>query len=195
MKKLIFTFVFAGFLLSVSAQYNTELIDTTKRWSTADVYTAGGGSKYSFYHKFGNDTIINNQIYTTIYRSFEENMTEWELHGFIRETDQKYYLRNLANEVGLAYDFDVNVGETLFIDNPFTFYPFEANVIEIDSIYLEPANQYRKRIKLHGPYGYYYEESWIEGMGSSAGLVYSGCQMGQFTGSAMFTLLCYYESG
>ncbi len=194
MKKLIFTFVFAGFLLYVSAQYNTELIDTTKRWSTADTYTAGGGIMYSFFNKFGDDTIINNQSYTKIYRAFDEFMTEWELQGFIRKVDQKYYLRNLANEVGLAYDFDVNIGDNLYIDNPFTFYPFEANVVDIDSVFIEPANQYRKRIKLLGPYPYpYYTEYWIEGMGSTAGLIHSGCIMSQLTGSAMFTLLCYYE--
>ncbi|MCD4730903.1 MAG: T9SS type A sorting domain-containing protein, partial [Bacteroidales bacterium] len=100
---------------------------------------------------------------------------------------------NLANEVGLAYDFDANVGDTLLIDNPFAFYPFQAEVIEIDSIYIEPANEYRKRIKLLGPYGFV-PEYWIEGIGSNAGIVYSGCQMGQLTGSAMYTLLCYYES-
>ncbi len=75
------------------------------------------------------------------------------------------------------------------------FYPFEANVVDIDSVFIEPANQYRKRIKLSGPNPYpYYEEYWIEGMGSTAGLIHSGCQMGSYTGSAMYTLLCYYES-
>ncbi len=107
MKKISAFIVLLVLMFQTNAQYDIKLIDTNKVWSTADVYTAGGNSKYSFYHKFGGDTIINNQTYIKIYRSFEENMTEWELHGFIMEIDQKYYLRNLANEAGLAYDFDV----------------------------------------------------------------------------------------
>jgi len=195
MKRIISLSIFLVLIFYAYGQYNTELIDSTKHWSTADTYTAGGGIMYSFFNKFDGDTLINNQNYTKIYRAFDEFMTEWELHGFIRKTENKYYLRNLANEVGLAYDFNVNVGDSLFIDNPFAFYPFQAEVIEIDSVYIEPANEYRKRIKLIGPFSNSnYIESWIEGIGSNAGIVYSGCQMGQLTGSAMYTLLCYYES-
>lgn len=196
MKRLIGLSIFLVLVFYAYGQYNTELIDTTKCWSTADVYTGGGGNKYSFFNKFGSDTLINNQSYTKIYRAFDEFMTEWELHGFIRKAENKYYLRNLANEVGLAYDFNVNVGDTLFIDNPFAFYPFQAEVMEIDSVYIEPASEYRKRIKLIGPFSNSnYIESWIEGIGSDAGIVYSGCHMAPFTGYAIYTLLCYYESG
>jgi len=191
MKKMILIFLLGVFFYPTFSQYNTELIDTTKIWSTVDTYTAGGGIMHSFYNKFGGDTVINSTTYTKVYRAYDEFMDEWELQGFVRQEDNSFYFRNLIDEEGLAYDFDVSVGEILFIDNPFAFYSFEAEVTEVDSVYIEPANEYRKRIKLHGWSSI--EESWIEGMGSDAGIVMSGCKMGQLTGGGLYSLLCYFE--
>ena len=194
MKKVIISFFTGLCFLSAFAQYNTELIDTTKIWSTVDTYTGGGGIMYSFFTKFSSDTVINNLTYTKFLRAYDEYMTEWELQGFIRQDGNKFFFRNLIGEEGLAYDFNSNVGDTLNINNPFGFYTFQAIVIEIDSLYIEPANEYRKRIQLEFlEYSYYGIESWIEGIGSNAGLIVSGCKMAQLTGGPTYSLLCYFE--
>ena len=70
---------------TVQAQYNPGLTDTTKRWSTIDQYTAGGGIPYSFFNKFSGDTLVGNVAYLKVWTSFDEMMADWELSGFIRE--------------------------------------------------------------------------------------------------------------
>jgi len=50
-----------GFIYAATGQYNPQLIDSTKTWSTINEYTAGGGIIYSFWNKFMGDSIINGQ--------------------------------------------------------------------------------------------------------------------------------------
>jgi len=194
MKKLIIAIILTGFVTSVSAQYNTELIDTTKIWSIANQPCPGcGGILYSFYIKLKGDTLINNSNYTKIFRAFDEYMDEWELYGFIKEEENKYFLRNLIGEEGLAYDFGINLGDTVAINNPYGFIPLQAIVTLIDSVQILPANQYRKRYTLFEFENFGNEEIWIEGLGSAAGIIVSGWDMTILTGGDDFTLLCYYE--
>lgn len=137
--------------------------------------------------------MINANAYKKIIKSYDEQMEDWELFGFIIEQDNKYFMRNLVGEEGLVYDFDVNVGDTVFINNPFGFISFEVAVTNIDSIFIEPANEYRKRITLFEFENLGNEEYWIEGIGSLAGITQSGWDMTLLTGLSEFTLLCYYE--
>jgi hypothetical protein len=120
-------------------------------------------------------------------------MTEWELYGFITQEENKFYLRNLLGEEGLAYDFSVNIGDTVEINNPFGAIPVAAIVNNVDSVLIEPGNELRKRISLYEYQYYFNEEYWIEGIGSSAGLTVSGMDMTLLTGGDDYTLLCYYE--
>lgn len=120
-------------------------------------------------------------------------MEDWELYGFIREDSNKYYLRNLAGEEGLIYDFSVNIGDTITINNPFGFMPVDATVTNIDSIFIEPGNEYRKRITLFEYEDFWNEEYWIEGIGSLAGITESSWDMTLLTGGDDYTLLCYFE--
>jgi hypothetical protein len=120
-------------------------------------------------------------------------MEEWELFGFIRQEGEKYFLRNLIGVEGLAYDLSVNEGDTLTLENPFGVYPVEAIVTGIDSIFIEPAQEFRKRITLYEYQFYQVEEYWVEGIGSLAGLTHSGMDLCPLTGGHDFTLLCYFE--
>ncbi len=122
-------------------------------------------------------------------------MNEWELYGYIRQEENKYYLRNLAGEEGLAYDFDATIGDTIQINNPFGVMPVDAVVTNIDSVHISPGNELRKRISLYDFQYYFNMEFWIEGMGSFAGLTESGMDMTLTTGGDDYTLLCYYEKG
>lgn len=194
MKKLTNLVVLLILTINISAQYNPQLIDTTKHWSIADQPCPGcGGILYSYYIKFQGDTLINSTVYTKVLKSYDEFMEDWELYGLIREEDNKYYLRNLVNEEGLVYDFTINTGDTVTINNPFGFMPLEASITSIDSVFIEPANEYRKRITLYEYENFGSEEIWIEGIGSLAGITESGCDISLLTGGHDYTLLCYYE--
>lgn len=121
-------------------------------------------------------------------------MNAWELFGFVRQEEERCFFRNLAGEEGLAYDFSVHPGDTVLINNPFGPLPVKAIVTNIDSVFISPANELRKRITLL-EYQYYYNlEFWIEGMGSLAGLTSSGTDLMMITGGDDYSLLCYYES-
>jgi hypothetical protein len=196
MKKVILTFALLGFIIQANSQYNTQLIDSTKIWSILDQPCEGcGGEMYSFYLKVQGDTTLNDLNYTKIYQALDEYMLEWDLYGFIRQEESKYYLRNMAGEEGLAYDFSVSIGDTLEINNPFGEFPVEALVTNIDSVYIEPSNELRKKIKLlaNGGTPYAGDEYWIEGIGSLTGLTVSGTDLTQLTGGENFNLLCFLE--
>lgn len=187
---LIFTFNLFG-------QYNSQLIDTTKHWSTVDEYTAGGGIPYSFYNKFSEDTLIGNVNYYKVYSSYDEFMTEWELTGFIRDNNDKVYLRNLNNDEGLIYDFGAQIDDTIHINNNLSWWSgwqLDVVVSGIDSIYIEPAGEYRKSILVREaafPNPLY--ETWIEGIGSEAGVLFSGFKIMGATGT-VYSLQCYFEN-
>jgi hypothetical protein len=193
MKKVIITSLLLGFFIQANSQYNTQLIDSTKIWSILDQPCEGcGGEMYSFFIKVQGDTTLNALNYTKIYQALDEYMLEWDLYGFIREEENKFYLRNMVGEEGLAYDFSVNIGDTVEINNPFVAFPVEAVVTNIDSIYIEPSGENRKRFHLLEDQ-YYDDEYWIEGIGSLAGLTVSGSDLTQLTGGENFNLLCYME--
>jgi hypothetical protein len=199
MKNVIITLAFLGLIIQANSQYNTQLIDSTKTWSIINEYTAGGGIPYSFFTKFIDDTIIGGMVYKKILISYDEFMTEWSLEGFIREEDSKIYQRDLNDNEGLLYDFDVEVNDTISIFNCLGFgwwtgWSVEVFVSSIDSIWIEPENKFRKRIVIKPVSGpNFLSESWIEGMGSEAGVVFSGFKIAGPTGT-IYSLLCYYES-
>lgn len=194
MKSLLASALFLCLVITATSQYNTQLIDSTKLWSIAHQQCPGcGGEFYSFFIKLQGDTTISSSYYTKILRSYDEYMTEWELYGFIREEENKYYLRNLAGEEGLAYDFNVSIGDTVEINNPLCLIPVQASVTNIDSVLIEPENEFRKRIKLND-FNFYGEEYWIDGIGSLAGITESSSDLSMMTGGDNFTLLCYYKN-
>jgi len=197
MKRIIYIIVFLSIVFNLFAQDNLQLIDTSKMWSSWR-----GGSwlppeyRISSYHKFQDDTLINQKSYKKIWESLDEQQTNWELKGFIRsDTIGNIYARDLLNYEGLIYNFDVQVWDTFTLCNPFNeWLVFQVLVIEIDSTFIIPANQFRKRIKLQGNDIWAGEEYWIEGIGSSAGILQSGADIVQQTGWAMYDALCQWHN-
>jgi len=197
MKKITLLVVSIILLFQAHAQYNTELIDTTKLWSSWR-----GGSwlppdyRISSYHKFQGDTVINQISYKKIWESLDEPQLNWELKGFIHsDENESIYVRDLFDNEGLIYNFNVQVGDTFTLYNPFNEgLVFEVLIAEKDSTFIIPANQFRKRIKLQGNDIWAGEEYWIEGIGSSAGILMSGADIVQLTGWAMYDPLCQWEN-
>jgi hypothetical protein len=92
------------------------------------------------------------------------------------------------------YRFNVDVGDSIVINNTYKFgYTVYTQVVEIDSVYLPLINEKVKRIKLediNSPG--IAEEYWLEGIGSSAGLLLSGFHAIPLTG-IMLSSLCEWQ--
>ena len=193
MKKLTLILILSAFSFTGFSQYNSELIDTTKMWSTLDYWSWMPSMHFTRYNKFSGDTLINQTGYTRVWEATDEGYSNWELKGFIREdTNSNIYLRTLYNQEGLIYKFNVNPGDNLSINNPF-YVMCSTTVLDVDSVFLELSNEWRKRITLApvDPYGN--EEYWIEGIGSLAGILHSSYHSLPLTGAG-YDLLCYWEN-
>jgi hypothetical protein len=146
----------------------------------------------TYYHKFMDDTIINQLTYLKVWQSEDEYYQDWTHHGYIRsdENGDVYFLDQFFNG-GLIYKFDVQAGDTFSIYNP--FWDFQAEVLSVDSVLILPSNEYRKRIII-GDFDYPYlsEETWIEGVGSMAGILNSGLQVHPLTGG-WYDMLCEWQ--
>jgi len=196
MKKMILIFLLGVFFYPAFSQYNTELIDETKMWSSL-AYTCWGPSwtYKSCYHKFSGDTVINQINYKRVWESEDEDHLYWTHIGYIRENDSgEIFYRNVAGNEGLLYKFNVDLYDTLVITNSYMNVNFivTVRVEEIDSVFLSSINQNIRRIKLEvldSPG--YYEEYWLDGIGSSAGLLLSGFHAQPLTG-AMYSSLCHW---
>ncbi len=97
----------------------------------------------------------------------------------------------MIDNEGLLYKFNVALGDTLIIVNEVFTIP--SIVADIDSLFIISINEKVKRIRLvdlnNPPI---FEEYWLEGIGSSAGLLLSGFHAQPLTG-AMYSSLCHWK--
>jgi len=139
------------------------------------------------------DTVINQKNYLKIWETENSLMIDWYMIGYAREdTNGDVYFKRYSEE-GLAYKFDVSVGDTFTMNNPFHMLTFTAEILAIDTVNVEPSNLDRKRIKL-SEYNSTWsgEEYWIEGVGSIAGIIWSGNDVVPLTGEELYSL-CQWE--
>lgn len=187
--KHLTTFILLLTLLTTTAAGSYKPIVSES--STWDIVGIG----YGIYHqsrvnkyekvKIQEDTVINDIIYHSVYASVDSLSTLWEPIAFIREDtlQKKVWLRTLDGNEGLCYDFDLSMGKTITIQN--SFVEVYYTVTGIDSIRL--GAQWHKSYTLRSMMGY--DEVWIEGIGSTYGLMYSG-YTSAYTGGA-HALLAY----
>ncbi|MDA3821624.1 MAG: T9SS type A sorting domain-containing protein, partial [Bacteroidales bacterium] len=110
----------------------------------------------------------------------------------VREYDHKWvFIPEAQNTEYILYDFDVEIGDTVIVNNPWES-ETELIVFRIDSTLL--LNKYHKTIDLghwDGPSGEAsITENWIEGIGSTKGLIYSGIYVFDYAHS----LICFHEN-
>ena len=177
----------------VSAQNNPDILDENKKWSTVEFYWLPNGPHFTTYNKFEGDTTINGISYKKIWEAKDSGASEWSLAGFIRKEENAYFLLNLWGEEGLVYNFDLEVGDTITVNNTIIYsYPVVAEVYDIDSVFIEPLDEYRRRMVMISYPDFY--EYWVEGVGSNGGIVRSGCYVAPFTGGGSY-MLCEWENG
>lgn len=187
-RTILFTILFACTQLLFSQQ----IVDTSKIWSIMEEHCQPWGSNYSTnYFRFDNDTVIENKTYKKVWISEDEYHQEWNFYGaFIREENSKVYFREIFQEEGLIYDFNLEMGDSVVVNNTRGAEELTLFFTEIDSVEVEDG--YRERWKLISN-EYENTEYWIRGIGSETGVINSGT--GVFGGlCGLFTLLCEKEN-
>ncbi|MES2513841.1 MAG: T9SS type A sorting domain-containing protein [Bacteroidota bacterium] len=182
MKKLNTIILFGILQFNVCAQTYFPLVDSNAVWTIFHYSQFGNSTKKN--GAFG-DTLINGFTYKKVFENFDYNfnLTNSSYKGAIRESNKKIYIMYYGHTAeSLLYDFTLNVGDTakLTYYNGFQ-YAQKVSMIDYISIY----GQNHKRWKFNAA-GLHSEEYWIEGIGSTFGLL-----LPLWTGSDnCFTLLC-----
>jgi len=185
---MIRTIIITIALICTGVLFSQEIVDPTKVWSNMEEHCQPWGSTFSTdFIRFDIDTIIDDQVYKKVWISEDEEQQEWNFYGaFIREEDGRIYYRQMFGEEGLIYDFNLEVGDSVLIDNPRSAGALTLFFTEIDSV--EITNGYRERWKLVSN-TYENPEYWIRGIGSQTGVINSST--GVYGGlCGLYTLLC-----
>ncbi len=143
---------------------------------------------------FEEDTIINDLTYSKLYQLSDtvDVLNNRKYVGGIRcDTASKvYFLPDYVSDEFLIYDFDVEVGDSIYskpVDYIGWFYPNPLVVTLIDTI--EMLNQCRKRIHFQR----YCDTPWIEGIGSLRGLLFKS---GYIPSNGIWgELICFFDNG
>ena len=156
------------------------LIDTNKVWSVVECINFGGCG--STFYKFKGDTILGVYHYKKLCGA-DSSMTNWSYEYAMREDSSKkvFLYSNIINDM-LFYDFSLNVGDT-FSTN-LNGCSFQMVVDSVDSVMLL-SGEIRKRLFLS-------HDTWIEGIGSIAGLTYVGLYFCYF--DIYPELICFIEN-
>ena len=199
MKNSILSYLITILIISSTGIYSQNesyipIINPEHTWSILADYTAGGGNLQSFYLRIG-DTIIlkNGKEYHKIYQTYDSTGLEdnWNQIGFLSEDIETKQCRfmNMNSDEGLIYDFSANVGDTLNMWNTMhQNVPVDVVVLEKDSVLI--GGFYRNRLNIMIiPYPGV-TEYWIEGVGSTEGLLFSAYTLI----GVNYSLLCFFEN-
>lgn len=188
-------FLFISIMVSILSFCQTpyQIADSSKMWNTISF---GFGSFGIYYcngtttNKIEGQEIFNDSIYFNVLESQDSMQQNWNQNGYLIEdtTSKKvYYTASNQDMIGLIYDFDLMVGDSVIIDN---YYASYENILlicdSIDSININGT--LKKRLYLFSP-GNPFFDIWIEGIGSRFGLFWSGLNGFDLTGGT-YKLLC-----
>ena len=171
---------------------NWDLLKPGKRWNIILIsYPNEVKDSTAYFVKFEGDTIISTLKYRRAWKATDEEFNHKILEGFVREdTLVGFYFRDLEGDESLLYKYSLNIGDSLVTRNPYIWgWTIRYLVTGIDSVQVD--GKYKKRYtmeqqKLH----IYKPETWIEGVGSSFGILYCG----MITIGGSFFFQCLYEN-
>ena len=173
------------------AQEYVPFLQEGNEWNTLYVMTAGlfVESYTNYVNWCSGDTIVGGIRYTKLMGTTDGDNPR--LFTLLREEGGKVWERLLNNQSEiLLYDFSANVGDTLRIG-------YVAEEIILDSISIEQIGGVdRRKYWFELEYGFlgepYAIETWIEGIGSSFGLLWSGSEgiVGGY-----YSALCFHQNG
>lgn len=180
-RKLILISLIVIPFISFSQDFE-RIVSNTKKWNILfGVYTPDVYALYTRSYTIREDTLINELVYSKIYINNSPN------NEYIREDENNnVYYKTEYNEERLIYDFNLNINDEIVLPNMFGFE--ETWTVEnVDTVLFAEKN--RKRITLSICEGCP-SDYWIEGIGSTYGLIYSGNLMWDFSTD----LLCFYQN-
>lgn len=176
--------------VTLKAQDYVSILQEGNEWNTLYVVSAGLFiDAYSNYVNWcSGDTLIDGVQYTKLMGTKDgENP---HLFTLLREEDGKVWMRLNNQTERLLYGFNANVGDTLRIG-------YGEEELIVDSISIEQIGGVDRKMYWFGlEYDYigepYATETWIEGIGSNLGLLYSGTA--HYVGGYSVAL-CFHQNG
>jgi len=193
MKKLLWLFVYISFA-KIAFSQSVHFPDSNAVWALDFV-----GPQI---HLVGGDTTINNISYKKYFATNDTTLSIYGLYGFLREdtlTKKIYGFTTTTTVENLLYDFSANVGDTVTVFSYCwgSYGNLVVKVAAIDSILLQ--GQYRKRLQVVNLdiNNNWIDEYWIEGIGSTCGLFYSGISGAvnfQTGGLGVPALVCFHQN-
>ena len=189
----------ALFFLGIMAfgQEGYQIADTTKTWSTIQygwgnlgVMECGGTTTI----RLTDGTSPGGQ-YLQVMENQDSLLQTWTIVGSVREdTIAKQVFFKTGGQEGLIYDFSLEVGDTVQIDNRYLNHNFGPVVCDyIDQVNINGL--LKKRFSLthllrsEREPGFRFE-TWIEGVGSNYGILHSGYGALEAPGSGISMLCC-----
>ena len=193
MKKLIFTLVIlAGF--TMQAQQLDPLVAEGKQWNVVLTYVPWPPiHRETNAYKLEGDTVVDGTIYKKLLTTQSEQYDNWELCGVLRETSEgqvfhrNYGWNHTFGVENLLYDFSMQPGDSICYSESSCLLLLRKSdtILDDGSVRKRYDFQYKEGGYLMNEY-----ETWVEGIGSEYGLLYSGSRA-LFGGT--YDLLCYYE--
>jgi hypothetical protein len=181
MKKVLL--ILALFLFSMASK-EQGFIDPANQWNVSESENFGA-SMTGIFKVFG-DSVIGNKSYQKIFVTYDSALNNWYYKGLLREDSNKvYYISVYGNGEGLLYDFNLKAGDTTHVISEWLPEPREFVCQSVDSIIYNGISH--KRWNFYYPY-----ESWIDGIGSTEGPLYSGASGYVF--DLYFSLLCFHRN-
>lgn len=157
MKYLLLILMFTTFSLEA------QLVSEDHRWNIGVftwLYPMTGGTKFV---RLDTATVFNGLVYHELLNSVDSMVTWQATNLFLREDSSKVYKNQGLTSDELLYDFSMQIGDTINNLCPFV-------VTTIDSVVLNNL-EVRKRITLEPVYLANPNLVWIEGIGSTSGLI------------------------
>ena len=189
MKQLFLLSLLLLTLTGAKAQSSFPLLDTNAIWTS---FWNGYPFPENLLHKLCGDTTIDGVVYAKLYESrdsvFNLSSIKTQYAGGIRDSSGYIFFRRKHENAGrLLYNFKANVNDTVGYVYFDTGDSAAAHIGSIDSVQIQGI--YRKRWNMAGTQ-IFRPASWIEGIGSTAGLLlpYSHCPDLSF---GCGYLLCY----
>ena len=204
MKRIITVLIVIVFTNLITAQ---NIVDTTKMWRTTfDKFCIAqdpfnGKEEYTRSVKFSGDTLIDSLHYKKVLSSLEEYPENWDVIGYIRETQNNkvFFTTDTSNQEYLFFDFNVNVNDTIsyywFSENLFysdnKHIAFDKSLVKsIDTVFI--AGKYRKRIGIGSIYENDISDYWVKGLGNiKHGMLLMSLN---YMNSTNIFLTCIYQS-
>lgn len=186
--KKIFTVILFSINCSIYSQLS--LPDSSATWSISLISWGQCGNNFSF--GIVGDSIIDKTKYVTVFSTNDSifNLSKARYYCSIRDSSGYWKFIFPDKSKGLTlYNFNSKSGDTLTVNN-YLGQSVKIKIVSIDSILIN--NKYRRRwnVSQNTDVSPYIWESWIEGIGSTHGLIYSSL----YIIDAGYELNCFHQN-